>query len=211
MYRHNTDYLTTGAPAPVASGALVMLHGRGGTAANISTLADDLNVSDFAVYAPQAANKSWYPYSFMAPEDQNQPALDSTMDIIGNLVQQIEKDGILPGNIFFLGFSQGACAALEYVGRNAKRYGGVVAFTGGLIGEALISTRYTGDFEGTPILITTGDPDPHVPLGRVQDSAKILRQLNGEVTLQVYKGRPHTISLPEIELANRLIFAERTR
>ncbi|RYD93766.1 MAG: alpha/beta fold hydrolase [Sphingobacteriales bacterium] len=207
MYHHTKQYITAGAPLANAKGALVMLHGRGGTAANIASLAGELNVADLAVYAPQATNQSWYPYSFMAPESQNQPALDSAIATVGELVQQIESDGIPTDKIYFLGFSQGACVALEYVGRNAKRYGGVVAFTGGLIGEELDASRYTGDFNNTPILITTGDPDPHVPLGRVNESAGILSKLNAQVTLKVYNGRPHTISQQEIDLANSVIFS----
>ncbi|MEO6498869.1 MAG: alpha/beta hydrolase [Mucilaginibacter sp.] len=207
MYQHTKQYITAGARPAQAKGALVMIHGRGGTAANIAGLAAELNAAELAVYAPQATNHSWYPYSFMAPEGDNQPALDSAIATIGELVKQIESDGIPADKIYFLGFSQGACVALEYVGRNAKRYGGVVAFTGGLIGEQLNTARYTGDFNNTPILITTGDPDPHVPLSRVEESVAILTKLNADITLKVYKGRPHTISQHEIDLANRIIFS----
>ncbi|RYE16317.1 MAG: phospholipase [Sphingobacteriales bacterium] len=210
MYQHTKQYVTAGAPLANAKGALVMIHGRGGTAANIAALAAELNAADLAVYAPQATNLSWYPYSFMAPESQNQPALDSAIAIIGELVAQIETDGISPENIYFLGFSQGACMALEYVGRNAKRYGGVVAFTGGLIGEELDNARYSGDFNNTPVLITIGDPDPHVPLSRVEESVVILNKLNADVTLKVYKGKPHTISQQEIDQANNIIFSAET-
>lgn len=190
-----------------AKAALIILHGRGSNAQNIITLADDLNVADFAVYAPQASQNSWYAYSFMAPDEQNQPALNSALEVIDQLVQQIITDGISAENIYFLGFSQGACLTLEYVARNAKRYGGAIAFTGGLIGAQLNQSNYTGDLKSTPLLLTTSDPDMHVPLTRVEESVQIFKELNAEVTLKVYKGRPHTILQEEINLANQIIFS----
>ncbi|MDT3401535.1 alpha/beta hydrolase [Mucilaginibacter terrae] len=206
MYNHNFEYKTTGTPAAKAKGALVMLHGRGGTAANIMSLAAELNVKDFAIYAPQATNSSWYPYSFMAPDGQNQPALNSALQVINQLVEQIKADGIPADKIYFLGFSQGACLTLEYITRNAQRFGGAVAFTGGLIGEQLTPANYQGDFNTTPVLITTGNPDPHVPLTRVEESVEILKQHGANVILKVYPGRPHTISMDEIELAKEVVF-----
>lgn len=206
MYTHTKNYKTAGAPIENAKGALVMLHGRGGTAANILSLAREFNVRDFALYAPQASNNSWYPYSFMAADEQNQPALNSALEVINDLVKQIIDDGIPAHNIYFIGFSQGACLMLEYITRNAKRFGGAVIFTGGLIGEQLNLDNYNGDFNQTPVLITTGDPDTHVPLSRVEESVGVLRQHNAQVTLKVYYGRPHTITQEEIDLANRFIF-----
>jgi phospholipase/carboxylesterase len=208
MYTHQKQIITAGTPLDKAKGALVMLHGRGGTAENIISLAGEFNIKDMAIVAPQASNHSWYPNSFMMPVEQNQPALDSALQIIGELVDDIIAKGIPADHIYFTGFSQGACLTLEYVARNAKRFGGVVAFTGGLIGKDLATTNYKGDFDNTPVLITTGDPDPHVPLSRVEESAVILKNLNADVTVKVYKGRPHTITGDEIELANQLIFVQ---
>jgi len=207
MYTHDNKYISAGTPVRQAKAALVMLHGRGGSATDIIRLAKLFNLTDLAIYAPQATNNSWYPYSFMVPEEQNQPALDSAIGSIDHLIKQIEADGITTDKIYFLGFSQGACLALEYVGRNAKRYGGVVAFTGGLIGQRLVKQRYHGEFNATPILITTGDHDPHVPLTRVQESVEALEGLGANVTLQVYPGKPHSISPDEIELANSVVFS----
>jgi len=206
MYTHQKNYITTGTPATEAGAALVMIHGRGGTAQNIVSLTDSLNVAGMAIYAPQAANNSWYPYSFMAADKMNQPALSSALDTIDQLVQQIKADGIPEEKIYFLGFSQGACLTLDYITRHAKTYGGAVAFTGGLIGGALDLNNYQGDFNGTPVLITTGNPDPHVPLTRVEESVAIIKNLGADVTLKVYLGRPHTISQQEIDLANQIVF-----
>ncbi len=206
MYTHNKNYITAGTPVAEAKAALVMLHGRGGGAADIIRLGKVFNLSDTAIYAPEATNNSWYPYSFMVPEQQNQPALNSALEQIEALVKDIEAAGIAPEHIYFAGFSQGACLTLEYVARNAKRYGGAVAYTGGLIGEKLVTERYNGDFNGTPILITTGDRDPHVPLSRVEESVEVLKKLGAEVTLKVYPGKPHSIWQEEIELAQSVVF-----
>jgi len=207
MYTHQKQIITAGTPLAQAKGALVLLHGRGGTARNIISLASEFDLTDFAIFAPQATNQSWYPHSFMAPVEENQPALDSALQVIGQTVEEIIAAGIPAHKIYFAGFSQGACLTLEYIARNAQRFGGAVAFTGGLVGEKLQLSNYKGDFAGTPILISTGDPDPHVPLSRVEESVAVLKNLGAEVTLKVLKGRPHTILREEIELANQLIFA----
>ncbi|MGF7082662.1 alpha/beta hydrolase [Mucilaginibacter sp. UYCu711] len=208
MYTHSKNIITTGTPLAQAKGALVMLHGRGGTAQNIISLAGGFDLEDMAIVAPQATNNSWYPYSFMQPVADNQPALDSALEVIGYAVNEIIVAGIPANKIYFTGFSQGACLTLEYIARNAQRYGGAVAFTGGLIGQQLATANYKGDFNDTPVLINTGDPDPHVPLSRVEESAVILKSMGANVTVKVYNGRPHTITQPEIELANTLVFAQ---
>jgi phospholipase/carboxylesterase len=206
MYTHQKKYSTAGQPPGAAKGALIMLHGRGAAASNMLSLAAELKVNELAIYAPQATQNSWYPYSFMAPDADNQPALDSALQVIGEIVDDILSAGISAENIYFLGFSQGACLTLEYIARNARRYGGAVAFTGGLIGQQLIADHYGGDFAGTPVLITTGDPDPHVPLSRVLESVQQLQAQQANVQLQVYQGRPHTITREELELADEWVF-----
>ena len=206
MYTHQKKYLTSGKPADLAKGALIMLHGRGGAASNMLSLAAALNVAELAIYAPQANQNSWYPYSFMAPDSDNQPALASALDMLGEVVDDILSAGISAEHIYFLGFSQGACLALEYISRNARHYGGAVAFTGGLIGEKLMKEHYRGSFAGTPVLITTGDPDPHVPLSRVEASVRQLQAQQGNVKLQVYKGRSHMVTNDELKLADEWVF-----
>lgn len=202
MYSHSKDVVFSGVPLSDAKKAIIMLHGRGASAESIISLKDHLKLDDAAIVAPQATNSSWYPYSFMAPDQDNQPALNSALHVIDDVVKDIAAQGIELNQIYFLGFSQGACLALEYTARHAEGYGGIIAFTGGLIGQTLDTLNYTGDFKGTPILITTGDPDPHVPVSRVEESVEILKTLNAKVELKVYKGRMHTIQMEEIELAN---------
>ncbi|GAA4802123.1 dienelactone hydrolase family protein [Olivibacter ginsenosidimutans] len=203
MYTHQQQLVTAGVPLSEANKAILMFHGRGGSATAIISLQRFLHLQDMAIVAPQANRNSWYPYSFMAPENQNQPALDSAMATIAETMDEIDKNGISPANTYFLGFSQGACLTLEYVARNAQKYGGIIAFTGGLIGERLVVSHYQGDFEQTPILVTTSNPDPHVPLSRVEESVVVLEGLGGQVELNVYPGKMHSISREELALANQ--------
>jgi phospholipase/carboxylesterase len=183
-----------------------MIHGRGADARDILGVASHLNVSEYALQAPEATNNTWYPYSFMAKPEQNEPWLSSALDLLKAMVDEVTKEGIIAENIYFLGFSQGACLALEFVARHAQRLGGVVALTGGLIGDTINPENYSGNFNGTPIFLGTGNPDPHVPVERVKESADILEKMNAKVHFKVYDGRPHTISQDEIEEANLFVF-----
>lgn len=203
---HKKNIKTAGQPLHEAKKALIMVHGRGADARDILGLASHLNVSDYALLAPEATNNTWYPNSFLAKPEQNEPWLSSALDLLQDVVDEATSQGISAENIYFLGFSQGACLTLEFVTRHAQKFGGVVAFTGGLIGDEVNTELYTGDFKETPIFIGTGNPDPHVPVKRVKESVDILEKMNANVRLQVYDGRPHTISQVEIEEANRLVF-----
>ncbi|GGK74011.1 alpha/beta hydrolase [Rufibacter glacialis] len=205
MYTHQKHVITQGKPLSETGKALIMIHGRGATAQSILSLADHLPVEDFSLFAPQATNHSWYPYSFMAPIEQNQPALDSALAQVHDLVKAIAQEGISSQNIYLLGFSQGACLTAEYAARKAQQFGGLFLFTGGLIGPQVTTSRYKGTFEGTPVLITTGDPDPHVPVSRVEETAQIMEAQGAVVTKKIYKGRPHTISPEELDLARPLL------
>jgi phospholipase/carboxylesterase len=203
---HKKQFTATGMRLDLASKALIMVHGRGGSARDILTLVDDLDVVDFSVLAPDAANNSWYPYSFLSPPSLNEPWLSSALDLLHEMTNDLIAKGFETENIYYLGFSQGACLTLEFVTRHANRYGGVVAFTGGLIGDKIYTENYTGDFSDTPVLLGSGDPDPHVPVERVNSSAEILTGMNARVTKRIYRNMGHTISREEIELANDLIF-----
>jgi phospholipase/carboxylesterase len=201
---HTKNIVTAGKKLTATDRVLIMVHGRGGSAADILSLADELPVAEFALLAPQATGHSWYPYSFMAPPAQNQPWLGSALDTLQQLVADIRGQGIAENKIWFAGFSQGACLSLEFIARNAARYGGVAAFTGGLIGDKIYPENYKGDFGGMPVFIGTGDPDPHVPVQRVHASAALLRGMNAVVTEKVFPGRPHTILAEELAEAGKL-------
>lgn len=208
MYTHTKNIVTAGLPVEKAKRALIMIHGRGASAESMLPLSNYIDIKEAAVFAPQASKHSWYPTSFIEPVEHNQPALDSALAIIDDLVADIIRAGIPATEIYFLGFSQGACLTLEYVTRNAIKYGGVIAFTGGLIGKELQMENYKGDFAETVMLITTSDPDQHVPLKRVKESASILEQLGGKLHVVVYPGKQHTITNQELELANDLFFKD---
>lgn len=205
MYSHEKKIVTAGRPLDQTKKALIMVHGRGATAESILSLSHELNAGDFTLYAPQATNHSWYPYSFMAPVSQNQPALDAALELLDDLINSILTQGVDSKNIYLLGFSQGACLSSEYATRHAKHYGGLLLFTGGLIGKQLDTSNYKGNFEGTPVLITTGDPDPHVPVSRVEETEKIMQENGAEVIRKIYKGRPHTILQEELDLAKQIL------
>lgn len=181
-----------------ASRAIILLHGRGGTARGILSLADRLCDNDCYITAPQATHNSWYPYSFMAEEKLNEPYLSDSIREINELIEQTAQH-IPKHQIFVIGFSQGACLALEVTARYAAKYGGVVAFTGGLIGSAIDEGKYHGDFEGTKVFISNGDHDPHIPLVRSQQSKELMEKHGAHVMLKVYIGRPHTINEEEIK------------
>lgn len=203
---HERKFIYGGTPIEEASKALIMLHGRGGFAEDILGLADELKIKDFALIAPQAYNNSWYPLSFMAPEEQNQPWLDSALQLLALLEKELNEKGIASENIYFFGFSQGACLTLEYVTRNAKKYGGVIAIIGGLIGEHINTGNYITDLEGTKIFLGTSDPDSHVPVERVEKTAEILKNKNAQVELRIHKEAGHVILPEELGVANNFIF-----
>src|SRR4051794_18729172 len=185
---HQKKIIAAGEELHLNSNVLILLHGRGSSAEDILSLASHLNVVDFTLLAPQATGNSWYPYSFLAPPPQNEPWLSSALDLLKGMLDDLHSKGIPSRNIYFAGFSQGACLTLEFVTRNAERYGGVAAFTGGLIGDKIYLEHYRGDFEDTPVFIGSSNPDPHVPVERVHATTNILKNMNAIVTEKVYMG-----------------------
>lgn len=204
---HQKNIIFAGKKLHEAKKTLIMLHGRGASAEDILRLTHYLAVEDFAIVAPQATNYTWYPYSFLVPRKQNEPWLTSALDLLTDEVGNIISNGIKAENIFFTGFSQGACLTLEFVTRKAQKWGGVIAFTGGLIGDKIDPTLYSGDFQGTPVFIGTSNPDPHVPVDRVRETTALLEKMNAKVTEKIYPNMGHTINEDEIEQANKLILA----
>lgn len=184
---------------------MILVHGRGASAADILSLADEMRDPDLAYLAPEASGGAWYPYSFLAPIARNEPWLTSALEALGRVVAQASGAGIPTSRLIVAGFSQGACLATEFVARHANRYGGLVAFTGGLIGPPQTAFAYDGDLAGTPVFLGAGDPDPHVPWARVEETASVLSRLGGQVTLRRYPGMPHTINRDEIDEARKIV------
>ncbi|HZQ42526.1 MAG TPA: alpha/beta fold hydrolase [Acidobacteriaceae bacterium] len=201
----NQPALHAGAPLADGKGAVVLLHGRGGSAEDILSLAQPLYREGLAYFAPQAAGHTWYPNSFLAPREANEPWLSSALEKVSSVVAEIEAAGISRDRIVIAGFSQGACLATEFVASNPARYAGMIAFTGGLVGPPDADLHHEGSLAATPALFLSGDPDPHVPWQRVQASAAELERMGAVITARRYPGRPHTISSEEMELARTLI------
>lgn len=205
---HTKQVIAQGKSLSEAKKALILLHGRGASAEDILTLASYLQVEDFALLAPQATNHTWYPYSFMAPREANEPWLSSALDLIKNIFNDVIKAGIPAENIYLGGFSQGACLTLEFAARNAQKMGGIVAFSGGLIGQEIDKSNYQSDFNQTPIFIGCSDIDPHIPKSRVEESGRVLKSLNANVTVKIYPNMAHTINEDELEVVNKYIFGK---
>ena len=203
---HGTQGIVSiGSPLPDAAGVLILLHGRGGTAEDILGLGEPIAPEQWAMLAPQASGNSWYPFSFLAPREQNEPYLTSALGRVRAAVDMALAAGIAADKIAIAGFSQGACLATEFVGRNPRRYAALLAFTGGLIGPPGAPIKLTGDLAGTPVLLSSGDPDPHVPWARVQQSADLLQEIGGRVTIRRYPGKPHSVTGEELRSASDVL------
>ena len=198
--------LVAGEPLERAAAAMVLVHGRGATAQDIMTIAVEVARPGFAFLAPQAAGNTWYPNRFTEPTELNEPWLSSALETVGRVLGRVEA--VVPmESVILLGFSQGACLALEFAARNARRYGGVVGLSGGLIGPEPALRADPGSLAGTPVLLLCSDVDPHIPAERVLRSAEVLRALQGEVTVELYPGMGHEVNLDELDRIRDLMAA----
>jgi predicted esterase len=194
-----------GAPLETAAGALIAIHGRGAGAEDIIALAKEVAPSNVAILAPQAAENTWYPYRFLEPTERNEPYLSSALRVVADLVAHLEERGIPAERVALLGFSQGACLALEAAARNPRRYAGVIGFSGGLIGPPGTSFDYAGSLESTPVFIGSSDVDAHIPKERVEESAVALDRLGAAVDVRLYPGMGHTVNRDELEAARSIL------
>lgn len=199
--------LTAGASLEQAKAVMVMVHGRGASAESILGLAAEFDQPEMTYLAPQAAGGTWYPYPFMEPLERNEPWLTSALDAVGRVVDYCREAGFAIERILLLGFSQGACLALEYAARHAERYGGVIGLSGGLIGPDGTPRDYAGSLAGTPVFLGCSDVDGHIPKERVEHTADVLRRLGGDVTVRLYPGMGHTVNQDEIEFIRSMISA----
>lgn len=196
---------TMGEPLEQARAAMILLHGRGASAEDILDLAGALPALGFAYLAPQASGHTWYPYSFLAPIEQNEPYLSSALATVERVLARVKEAGIPAERTMIAGFSQGACLTLEFAARHARRYGGVIAFTGGIIGPDETPRDYPGSLDGTPVFIGGSDVDPHIPLHRLEESGVVLERLGGKVDLRVYRGMGHTVNADELKAARAML------
>jgi predicted esterase len=199
--------VAAGAPLDRADAAMIMLHGRNAGARNILELATPLSHPAFAYLAPPAAGNTWYPLSFLAERSQNEPGLSSALAVLGQLVDQVVARGIPQSRIVLLGFSQGACLAAEFAVRHPARYGGLIAFSGGLIGPPGTTWDSPGDFAGMPAFFGCSDVDAHVPRWRVDESAAVFTRMGAATDLRIYPGMGHLVNDDEIAAARAVMAA----
>lgn len=197
--------LHTGAPIAKARVVTIAIHGRGASAEDILGVTREFTAQDVAYLAPQAAGNTWYPYSFLAPMDQNEPGLSSALKLVEGLIEQLRHQGVPSERVALMGFSQGACLTCEFAARHAQRYALVAGFSGGVIGPPGTPRRYEGSFGGTPIFLGCSDVDPHIPVERVHESAEVFAEMGAVVDKRIYPGMGHTISRDEIDAVDALL------
>lgn len=204
---HNPNNIrTAGKPLEAASKVMVMVHGRGGSAADILSLSTYIQDTDFAFVAPEAQGNTWYPYSFLRPMAENEPYLSSALDVLTSLRARLQSDfNVKLTQIYWLGFSQGACLMLEFIARNAGQYGGIFGLSGGLIGPPETPRLYEGSFSETPVFLGCSDRDTHIPKERVLESERVFKDMGARVTTKLYSNFPHTINEDELKIVNLLI------
>ena len=209
QHPHEHQPVARRGPAPANARLTVLLvHGRGDSAESILSLASAFAIDDVAWVAPNAAGNTWYPYSFLAPMDRNEPGLSSGLRVLGSVVERLKSDGVRADRIVLMGFSQGACLAQEFAARNARRYAAIAGLSGGLIGPPATPRDYAGSFEGTPVFLGCSDVDPHIPLERVHESADVFRRMGASVEERIYPGMGHTVTDDEIDAVRRLLRPE---
>ena len=196
---------SAGDPLDEASVAVVMIHGRGARADGFLQFADEIGVDGVAYLAPQADRGSWYPNRFIDPIESNEPHLTAALGVVEETVEKAVDAGIDHDHIVLMGFSQGACLASEYVARNPREYGGLVAFSGGLIGPLGMTFEHEGDVSGTPVFFGCSDSDPHIPEERVTESADVFERLGASVETRIYPDMGHTIVDDEVEYVTDLL------
>jgi phospholipase/carboxylesterase len=196
--------LYAGESLELARAAMILVHGRGASAADIMTIAAEVMCPGVAYLAPQAAGSAWYPHPFTAPLEANEPYLSSALHVLSSLAAKVETT-VPAGRLVLLGFSQGACLTLEFAARNARKYGGVVGLSGGLIGPDGTPRDYPGDFQRTPVFLGCSDVDPHIPKERVVEAGQVFERMGADVTARLYPGMGHTVSPDEIEAVRAIV------
>lgn len=200
-----TPVLRAGADLAAARLALVMLHGRNAGAEDMLGLAREIAIGDIAYLAPQAADYAWYPNRFMEPIASNEPWLTSALAKVGAVIDAAVAGGVPADRVALIGFSQGACLALEFAARHARRYAAVIALSGGVIGPDGTPRDYAGSFDDTPVFLGCSDIDSHIPVERVHESAAIFDRMGARVDKRIYPGMGHTVNQDELDAVRALL------
>ena len=200
--------LREGPAAADARLAVILVHGRNGSPQSMLDLAARLPFDDVAYLAPAAAGKTWYPLSFLAPIEQNEPGITSGLGMLARLVEELASQGVPASRVALMGFSQGGCLALEFAARHARRYAAVVGLSGGLIGPPGTPRDYSGSFEQTPVFLGCSDVDSHIPLARVHETTEVLRRMSAVVDERIYPQMGHTVTREELDVVTGLLGAQ---
>lgn len=206
MLHNPTNFLTAGVPLEEANRVMVLVHGRGSSAWDILSLAKYLHAPDMAFVAPQATNDTWYPYSFMQPMERNEPGLSSALTVLVMLRARLQGDfNLKTPQMYWLGFSQGACLTLEFAAQNPAVYGGIFGLSGGLIGPEVDPSAYGGTLAETPVVLGCSDVDLHIPKERVLETAAVYERMGAIVQTKLYPNGGHTINEDELSLVNAVL------
>lgn len=205
------DTLVAGSPAGSAKAAVLLVHGRGATPESMLPLAQAFGRDDIRYLAPRATRNTWYPNSFLAPIESNEPWLSSALSLLSALMEQLTAEGFSSDQVGIVGFSQGACLSSEFIARNARRYGMAGILTGGVIGPPGTLRSYSGSLAGTPVFLGSSDIDPHVPLERAEETRDVLAVLGAEVDARIYRGMGHTVNDDEVKAVRALLQQMSTR
>lgn len=199
----------SGPPLASAQAALILVHGRGSDANDLSQLGAALLDEGTALLLPEAVGNVWYPQRFIAPIEANEPWLSSALATLARAVDSCVNAGISADRVAIGGFSQGACLSLEYAARNPRRYAAVLAFSGALIGPSSLVRQDSVGLNGTPVFLGCSDVDSHIPLERVEFSATHLATLGAEVHKSIYPGMGHQINGDEVRQAREILRSSR--
>jgi predicted esterase len=201
----HTPVAQFGADFTSARLAVVMIHGRGAAAEDMISLAREIRILDVAYIAPQAPGNTWYPYSFLAPIPQNEPALSQALETVDGIVSSLARQGVGSERLALMGFSQGACLSLEYSARHARQYAAIIGLSGGLIGPPGTPRDYAGSFNSTPVFLGCSDIDSHIPLERVHETTDVFRRMGANVDERIYQGMGHTVNVDELKAVQALL------
>lgn len=196
---------TAGAAPDEADAAVVLVHGRGARADGMLQFAREFGREGLHYAAPQARRGTWYPNSFLAPVERNQPHLDSALGHVGRAIEHARSGGLPPEKVLLVGFSQGACLVSEFVARDPRRYAGLVLLSGGLIGAEGTEFDYDGDIAGMPFFLGVSDDDPHIPVSRAEETVEVFERLGADVRFDEYHGRGHGIFEEELVYLRELV------
>lgn len=201
----NQKVVAGGVDLSDAEVGMILVHGRGASAQSMLMFSDEFDRDAIHYRAIQASRHTWYPHSFLAPKEKNQPGISSGLQAIYDQISQLNDAGIPTERVVILGFSQGACLATEFAARHPQRFGAVIGLSGGLIGNEVAVENYSGSLEQTPVFLGCSDRDPHIPQERVDVTEQIFLQLEGDVEKRIYKGMGHTVNEDEILRINLIL------